>query len=107
MKSTAKNTPEHIVMVRFNYGIKGLDALFELENALAEVISKSGVGKYDGHDIEMDRSNGTLFMYGPDAELLFKTIQPVLKACNFMKGAKATLLFGPPEDGVKEMHVEI
>jgi hypothetical protein len=46
-------------------------------------------------------------MYGPDAELLFKTIHPVLKACPFMKGAKATLLFGPPEEGVKKMQVEI
>lgn len=107
MKSSSKKAPEHIVFVRFNYGKKNLEALFKLEDVLKEALSKNKVGKYDGHDIEMDLSEGALYMYGPDAELLFKAIQPVLKESDFMKGANATLLFGPPEDGVKEIKVEI
>jgi hypothetical protein len=42
-------------------------------------------------------------MYGPNAEVLFKTVKQTLEATDFMSGAKAKLRFGPPEDGVKEI----
>lgn len=46
-------------------------------------------------------------MYGPNAETLFNGINDTLIQTDFMKGAKAKLRFGPPEDGVKEITVEI
>lgn len=46
-------------------------------------------------------------MYGPNAEKLFIAIKEELEKTDFMKGAIATLRFGPPEDGVKEIDVEI
>ena len=100
-------TQEHAVIVHFNYEIKGLDSLFKLEDELEEVILEKKVGEYDGHEIAMDYSDGYLYMYGPNAETLFKAIKPTLEACNFMKGAKAIIRFGPPADGVKEIEVEI
>ena len=98
---------EHAVIVQFNYGIEGLGSLFKLEDELEKVILEKKVGEYDGHEIAVDYSDGSLYMYGPNAETLFKAVKPTLEACKFMKGAKATIRFGPPLDGVKEIEVEI
>lgn len=46
-------------------------------------------------------------MYSPNAELLFKILEPVLKQAEFMTGAIAKLRFGPPEDGVKEIEIKL
>ena len=101
------NDPEHSVIIRFNYGIEGLEALQGLENKLERIITENKVGEYDGHEIALDYSDGFLYMYGPDAEILFKAVKPILETTGFMKGAKAKLRFGPPEDGVKEIEVDL
>jgi hypothetical protein len=99
--------PEHAVIIRFDYGIEGLGPLHTLEDKLEEVITENNAGEYDGHEIAMDYSDGFLYMYGPNAEILFNAVKPVLTETEFMKGAKAKLRFGPPEEGVKEVEVEI
>ena len=109
-KSEEMNTvenPEHAVIVHFNYGLANIDTLHKLEKKLERVIAENKVGEYDGHEIAIDLSDGILYMYGPDAEALFKTVKPTLAASSFMKGAKANLRFGPPEDGTREIEVLI
>jgi hypothetical protein len=101
------NEPEHAVIVRFQYGIQGLQALHELEDKLEHITTQNAVGEYDGHEIAKDYSDGLLYMYGPNAERLFKAVQSTLREAPFMKGAIAILRFGPPEDGVKEIEVAI
>jgi len=66
------------VIVRFDYGLDGLDPLHNLESELIQVIAEKGVGEYDGHEIAMDDSDGILFMYGRNAEALFKAVLPTL-----------------------------
>ncbi|PSR52107.1 hypothetical protein AHMF7605_00510 [Adhaeribacter arboris] len=101
------NESEHAVIIHFNYGIEGLEALHGLEDKLEKVITENNVGDYDGHEIAVDYSDGFLYMYGPNAENLFKAVKPILVITDFMKGAKAKLRFGPPYDGVKEIEVEL
>jgi hypothetical protein len=101
------NEPEHAVIIHFLYGIDKLEPLHRLENELRKFINQKGVGEYDGHEIAIDYSDGFLYMYGPNAETLFKTVQPFLEQTDFMKGAIARLRFGPPEDGVKEITVKM
>lgn len=93
---------EHAVIVRFNYGQTSLDPLVELEDELTEAIENADVGEYDGNEIAVDLTDGTIYMYGPNADALFKTVRPILKSTSFMKGATVTLRFGPPEDDVPE-----
>lgn len=100
-------TPEHAVIINFIYGFESMDNLVELEYKLRSIISEKGVGEYDGYDIALDHSDGTLYMYGHNAEKLFLAIKEKLEKTDFMKGAMATLRFGPPEYGVKEIDVEI
>ena len=102
-----KSDPEHSVIVYFNYGIQGLEPLHKLEKKLEQLIKESNVGEYDGHEIAMDYSDGTLYMYGPDAYRLFNVIKPTLEEAEFMKGAKAVLCYSLPVEDTKEIVVEI
>lgn len=105
--ATEDKAPEHAVIIRFLYGINGLEPLHRLEHSLKKIIDQEGVGDYDGHEIAVDYSDGFLYMYGPNAETLFKTVRPLLEQIEFMKDATAKLRFGPPENGVKEITVKI
>ena len=98
---------QHAVIIHFNYGIEGLDSLYNLEDELVAVINEKEVGKYDGHEIAMDNSDGFLYMYGSNAETLFKAVKPTIESCKFMKEAKALLRFGTPDNGTKEIEVDI
>ena len=104
---SSQQEPEQAVIIRFRYGIDALEPLHRLEKELEERIEKEGVGEYDGHEIATDYSDGFLYMYGSNAETLFKTVKPTLEKSDFMKGAMAKLRFGPPEDGVKEIQVKL
>ncbi len=86
------------VTIAFNYGLENLDALNNLSDDLEVVLEKEAVGELDGHEIATDKSHGFLFMYGANAENLFKVARPVLLQASFMKGAKATLRFGDTDN---------
>lgn len=99
---------EHAVIVTFAYiGSTDLDPLFALEPQLKSVIDAAWVGECDGNEVAVDGSDGTLYMYGPDADKFFAVVRPVLEACSFMKGASVKLRYGPPVDGVRESTVQL
>ena len=98
---------EHGVIIRFDYGTTDLSQLFELEDALEEALQHSDVGEYDGHEIAVDGSDGLLFLYGPSADALFAHIKHALLANAQISNVQATLRYGPPEDGVKEVLVHV
>lgn len=100
---TPTPAPEHAVLVYFDYGSTDLSALFEVERTLERVIADAQAGELDGNEIATDGSDGTLFMYGPDADALFAVIRPTLEAAPFMRGARVLLRYGPPSDGVSEL----
>ena len=52
---------EHAVIVEFHYGQSDLNPLFSLEDRLRTAIESAGCGEYDGHEIAMDGSEGTLY----------------------------------------------
>jgi hypothetical protein len=95
---------EHAVIVRFyDYAKKfwtkkpqDLAPLYALEEELEAAIEKSGAGELDGHDIATDGSNGMIVMYGPDADLLFAVVEPVLCRSPIAQGANVTLKYGAP-----------
>ncbi|MFP4664009.1 MAG: hypothetical protein ACLFM1_06235 [Bacteroidales bacterium] len=55
----------------------------------------------------MDNSDGSLYMYGKNAETLFKAVLPALKAHPLMQGATAHLQFGKTEDNPKSIDVRL
>lgn len=98
---------KHALIIYFNHGIQLLDEIHELENELRRIIEKDNLGIYDGHEVALDNSNGSLYMYGPNAELSFKGVLPTLEKIDFLDGAKAYLRFGPIEEEVMEITVDI
>lgn len=92
---------EQAVVVHFQFGSKNLEGLFKAEDQLEAAILSSRSGEMDGHEIAADGSDVFFYMYGPNADRLFKAIEPVLKSISFMRGAEVTRRYGPPKDGVK------
>ena len=96
---------DHAVIVFFQYGSTDLARLFALEELIEQALARHHAGELDGNEVAADGSDGHLYMYGPDADRLFGAIRPVLEGADFMHGARVTLRYGPPEDGVRERHV--
>jgi len=90
-----KGPPEQEVEVHFSYGSTNFQHVYALEDLVRHAISDAAVGEYEGHELASDGSDGRLFMYGPDAEALYRAISPVLSASALMSGATVTLWFGP------------
>jgi len=95
------------VIIHFQYGKEDLDPLHHLERQLEDILTDKTVGDYDGHEIATDYSDGFLYLYGDNAEQLFKKIRETLESTDFMMGARVKLRFGPPQDGVKEIELII
>ena len=99
---------QHSVIINFYYGMDdNLNSLYNLDKALDQIITIEKVGVYDYHEINMDDTDGRLFMYGPNAESLFKAVKPTLEATDFIRGAIAVLRFGPCDQDVPEIEVEL
>jgi hypothetical protein len=94
-KSVPAGPPVQEIEVHFSYGSTNYQHLYALEDELQHAISDAAVGKYEGHDVAADGSDGFFYLYGPDAEAIYRVISPVLAASTFMQGATVTMWFGP------------
>ena len=97
----------HAVIITFNYDIDRLEPIHELGAKLRTILCDENIGEYDGHELAMDDSHGSLYMYGPNAERLFKAVKTTLEATDFLKGATANLRFGPIGKDTPEIDVTI
>jgi hypothetical protein len=106
-KSVRKARPHQEVIVHFLYDSTNFQYVYALEDMLRIAISEAAAGEYDGREMANDGSDGKLYMYGPDAEALYRAINPVLSACPFMHGATVTLQFGPPKRKTPKRVIQI
>ena len=97
---------QHAVIAYFDYAADSLGPLSAIEEQLESAINAAGVGEFDGNEIAVDLSDGSLYMYGPDAEDLFAVVRPILAGAECLRNTRVTLRFGPPEDDTPE-RVEI
>ncbi len=93
---------EHAVIAEFDYEAESLDALLDVEEELEAALTGAGVGELDGNEVAVDLSDGSLYMYGPDAEALFAVVRPILAGAACLRNTRVTLRFGPPEEDVAE-----
>lgn len=75
----------------------GLDEIHRVAAVMFDHISED-IGIYDGHEVNMDDTDGRLFAYGRNAEELFKQMKPILLQFDFLKNAMVYLRFNN-EDG--------
>ncbi|MFD1934893.1 hypothetical protein ACFSKW_25805 [Nonomuraea mangrovi] len=78
---------------------------WEIEDALRQTLADAGSGEFDGNDMDFETGEVTLFMYGPDTDLLFASAEPVLKRLVLPKGVVAIKRYGEP--GAREELVRI
>ena len=103
----APRPPEHAVIVEFRYGSTDLKPVFELGDRLREALEAAAAGEYDGNEMEADGSSGSLYMYGPDADAAFNAVGSVLRACQFMRGARVRLRYGPPGQDSRQVEHQL
>jgi hypothetical protein len=106
-KNAPKGPPEHEVVIHFFYGSTNYQHMYAIEDLIRTTIVDAAVGKYEGHEVADDGSEVSLFMYGPDAEALYRVISPVLAESPFMRGATVTLWFGPRKWGTQKRVIEL
>lgn len=86
---------KHAVIISFYYGREDDSDFYALAMELHDLLNGHEIGFYDGHELEMlDNRDGTYYMYGRNAEELFKFVRPVLAKYDFIYGAAVCLRFG-------------
>lgn len=104
----AATTHEEAVIVRFDYGQRDWGPFFAFEKTLEDAITNASVGDYDGNALATDGSDGSMYMYGPDADALFAVVKPHLLAAKFMKNIRVTLRHGSVQDpNVRESRIQL
>ena len=89
------------VIIYFSYGYEEDEPFYELVEKLVQLVNNSGLGYYDGHEMNLDNSDGSFYMYGADAKKLYDVIKDTIEKTPFMAGANVNLRLGPPQEGVK------
>ena len=82
---------QHAVLIQLGTS-HSPDDLAELEDKLAALVEHEGVGEFDGHEIGPDKT--TLFLYGPDADVLFSVVQATLHQNMISNNARVILRYG-------------
>src|SRR3974390_574677 len=75
------------VEVRFDYGSTNFQFVYAIGDQIQVAVAEAKGGEYDGHEMTADGSEGRFFVFGPDAEAIFRAIRPVLEASPLMRGA--------------------
>jgi hypothetical protein len=70
-----------------------LDMLLALEAQLRQAIESADVGEVDGHEIALDDSEGSLWVYGPDAKAMLKAALPIVCPSRLAPGGRVILRY--------------
>lgn len=91
----------HLDGVGLSEGVYEGSGFTTLEDQLIELLARTKCGEFDGNEIS--ETKATLFMYGPDADLLFSTIEGTLRAYPLCKGARVEIRPGGPGIASREV----
>jgi len=68
----------------------------DLEDAMERVVEQSLAGEFDGD--EFGQGECVMYLYGPDADVLFSVIEELLKSCELASGGFAIKRYGDDAD---------
>jgi hypothetical protein len=77
--------------------------LMTLGEELTEAIQAAKVGEYDGD--ESGPGVTTVYLYGPDAEVLFRAVEPVLRRYPLCQNATVEIRSGGPGSPSREVRI--
>ncbi|MFF4213734.1 hypothetical protein ACFYZE_31195 [Streptomyces sp. NPDC001796] len=94
---------EHAVIAHFRLAAEGFGdvdqrrQVYEAEQVMAAAAEEAGVGEVDGN--EFGGGKAVLYAYGPDADALFRVMEPTLRSLPF-RPAHAVLRRGDIESRI-------
>ncbi|MGW3323659.1 hypothetical protein [Streptomyces virginiae] len=101
---------EHAVIACFRLGGDDFgesdqwSRVFDAERSLQAAVSAAGVGEVDGN--EFGEGEVVIFSYGPDADALYRVMEPGLRALPF-RPAHVVLRYGEPADDVMSKRIDL
>ncbi|MEO1254202.1 MAG: hypothetical protein AAFY41_04830 [Bacteroidota bacterium] len=95
------------IVVHFIGWINSLEPVHRLSEQLNELVDSLDNAKFDGHEIAMDGSHGTLYLYCDDARKLIDVIIPTLKSADLLKCTKAVLRLSKLEEQAEEIVISL
>jgi hypothetical protein len=98
---------EQAVIVDFKLRANCEAEFFDLDRSLDEAFSGATNGEYDGHEINEEMNEGTLYFYGEDADRLFETVSIELLKSSIFESAIATIRYGAADEGASERKVNL
>lgn len=83
------------------------DEIFEFKEVLDDALGDDETGYVDGWDF--GQSSCTIYIYGPDAEAAYATIEPIIKSYRHLIGGGSTVLLwhGPARRGTRETEIPL
>lgn len=94
-----KSGSEEAVLIYFN--TNNIDDVFLLEEQLAEALGSTG--EVDGNEI--GGGEATIFLYGSDAETMYRKIGSFLQSSPLCQGARVVIRWGGPGSPQREVRL--
>lgn len=94
----------HAVIVHIEWGEAGRsrgdlsELVDELETEMIKRVAQGKAGEVDGHEIALDDSDASIYLYGKSADRLSSSILPILRAARLPRGSYILKRFGEPGD---------
>ncbi len=92
-RQTKQSGHQEAVLVHIN-AVELQDDFWQLNERLYREIDRSGTGEFDGNEI--GEESASLFAYGPDADRLFRAMEPILKSYPLCRHARVVIRHGGP-----------
>lgn len=87
----------HLKLSNEKFGSKAdMDAIHRLSTSLRLRIASTRAGEFDGD--EFGQGECVLYMYGPDADVLYSAIEKTFKASTYARGATVVKRYGDASD---------
>ncbi|WP_425391283.1 hypothetical protein [Ekhidna sp.] len=98
---------DHAIIVYFEGWINSLEPIHRLSEQLRELLDSIDGAVFDGHEIALDGSHGTLYFYCDNAKELWGLIKPTLLAADLIKCKEAMLRLGKPGTDAEEIIINL
>ncbi|MCE9546849.1 MAG: hypothetical protein K8T25_15325 [Planctomycetia bacterium] len=97
---------QHLVLY-FKHEIGDIIPWSHAVERLRQLLAETGAGEYLEDDMAIDGGDTEAVFCGPDADVLYETISPLLKELPFLWGARITRVYGSLNAGSPEESCEI